>query len=83
MAQGHRFDGESVQSTGRSQTFATPSPASGTATSRSISVMANGPSGMAYQGFLAHMRGWRATFYMTGMEHSLTSAIGTGWKGTP
>jgi hypothetical protein len=22
-------------------------------------------------------RGWRATFYATGMEHSLTSAIGT------
>ena len=89
MAQGHRFDGESVQSTGRSQTFATPSPASGTATSRSISVMANGPSGMAHQGFLAHPlrrsgRGWRATFYTTGMEeHSPTSATGTAWEGTP
>jgi hypothetical protein len=23
-------------------------------------------------------RGWRATFYTTGMEHSPTSAIGTG-----
>jgi len=24
-------------------------------------------------------RGWRATFYTTGMEHSPTSATGTGW----
>jgi hypothetical protein len=24
-------------------------------------------------------RGWRATFYPTGMEHSPTSATGTGW----
>ena len=28
-------------------------------------------------------RGWRATFYTTGMEHSPTSAIGTGWGRTP
>ncbi len=28
-------------------------------------------------------RGWRATFYTTGMEHSPTSATGTGWEGTP
>jgi hypothetical protein len=28
-------------------------------------------------------RGWRATFYTTGMEHSPTSATGTGWKHTP
>ena len=28
-------------------------------------------------------RGWRATFYTTGMEHSLVSAIGTGWEPTP
>ena len=27
-------------------------------------------------------RGWRATFYTTGMEHSPTSATGTGWKRT-
>ncbi len=26
-------------------------------------------------------KGWRATFYTTGMEHSPTSAIGTGWGG--
>ena len=25
-------------------------------------------------------KGWRATFYTTGMEHSPTSATGTGWK---
>ena len=28
-------------------------------------------------------RGWRATFYPTGMEHSPTSATGTGWERTP
>jgi hypothetical protein len=28
-------------------------------------------------------RGWRATFYTMGMEHSPTSAIGTGWEPTP
>jgi hypothetical protein len=28
-------------------------------------------------------RDWRATFYATRMEHSPTSATGTGWKGTP
>ena len=28
-------------------------------------------------------RGWRATFYTTGMEHSPTSATGTGWETTP
>jgi len=28
-------------------------------------------------------RGWRATFYTTGMEHSLTGAIGTSWERTP
>src|SRR2546426_11357700 len=28
-------------------------------------------------------RGWRATFYTTGMEHSPTSATGTGWERTP
>ncbi len=28
-------------------------------------------------------RGWRATFYMTGMEHSPTSATGTAWERTP
>ena len=25
-------------------------------------------------------RGWRATFYTTGMEHSATSATGTAWE---
>src|SRR4030095_16019690 len=28
-------------------------------------------------------KGWRATFYTTGMEHSPTSASGTGWERTP
>jgi hypothetical protein len=28
-------------------------------------------------------RGWRATFYATGMEHSPTGATGTGWERTP
>ena len=27
-------------------------------------------------------RGWRATFYATGREHSPTSATGTGWERT-
>jgi hypothetical protein len=26
---------------------------------------------------------WRAIFYTTGMEHSPTSATGTGWERTP
>ncbi len=28
-------------------------------------------------------RGWRANFYITGMEHSPTSATGTGWEPAP
>ena len=28
-------------------------------------------------------KGWRATFYTTGMEHSITNATGTGWERTP
>jgi hypothetical protein len=28
-------------------------------------------------------RGWWAPFYTTGMEHSPTSATGTGWERTP
>jgi hypothetical protein len=28
-------------------------------------------------------KGWRATFYRTGMEHSPTSATGTAWERTP
>jgi hypothetical protein len=44
--------------------------------------------GMARQGFDLQLtryddRGWRATFYTTGMEHSPTSATGTGWERTP
>jgi len=44
--------------------------------------------GMHRQGFDLQLtqyddRGWRATFYTTGMEHSATSATGTGWERTP
>ena len=44
--------------------------------------------GMHRQGFDLQLtqydeRGWRATFYTTGMEHSPTSATGTGWERTP
>jgi len=44
--------------------------------------------GMARQGFDLQLtrydeRGWRATFYTTGMEHSPTSAMGTLWERTP
>ena len=28
-------------------------------------------------------RGWRATFYTTGIEHSPTSATGSAWAPTP
>jgi hypothetical protein len=44
--------------------------------------------GMARHGYDVQVtryaeRGWRATFYTTGMEHSPTGAIGTGWERTP
>src|SRR5262245_64164366 len=44
--------------------------------------------GMAHQGFDLQLtrydeRGWRATFYTSGMEHSPSSATGTGWEPTP
>ena len=43
--------------------------------------------GMARRGFDLQLtrydeRGWRVTFYITGMEHSPTSARGTGWDRT-
>jgi hypothetical protein len=43
---------------------------------------------MAHRGFDLQFtrydeRGWRATFYTTGMEHSPTSVTGTGWERTP
>jgi hypothetical protein len=43
--------------------------------------------GMHRQGFDLQLtqyddRGWRATFYATGMEHSPTSATGTAWEPT-
>ena len=44
--------------------------------------------GMARRGYDLQLtrydeRGWRATFYTTGMEHSPTGATGTGWERTP
>jgi len=44
--------------------------------------------GMHRQGFDLQLtqyddRGWRATFYTTGMEHSPTSATGTAFERTP
>jgi len=44
--------------------------------------------GMVHQGYDLQLtrydeRGWRATFYTTEMEHSPTSATGTGWERTP
>jgi hypothetical protein len=44
--------------------------------------------GMHRQGFAFQLtqyddRGWRATFYTTGMEHSAVSATGTAWEPTP
>jgi hypothetical protein len=44
--------------------------------------------GMHRQGFDLQLtqyddRGWRATFYTAGMEHSPTMATGTGWERTP
>ena len=43
---------------------------------------------MAHRGYDLQLtrydeRGWRATFYTTGIEHSPTSATGTGWEPTP
>ena len=43
--------------------------------------------GMHRQGFDLQLtqyddRGWRATFYTTGMEHSPSSATGTAWERT-
>ena len=44
--------------------------------------------GMARQGYDFQLtrydeKGWRATFYTPGMEHSPTSATGTAWPRTP
>jgi len=44
--------------------------------------------GMAHQGYDVQLtrydeRGWRATFYTSGMEHSATSATGSAWEPTP
>jgi len=44
--------------------------------------------GMAWQGFDLQLtrydaRGWRATFYTSGIEHSITSATASAWERTP
>jgi hypothetical protein len=44
--------------------------------------------GMARQGYDLQLtrydeQGWRATFYVSGMAHSPTSATGTAWERTP
>ena len=44
--------------------------------------------GMARQGYDLQLaryddRGWRATYFASGMEHSPTSATGTAWEQTP
>ena len=45
-------------------------------------------TGMHRQGYDVQLtqydeRGWRATFYITGMEHSATSATASAWEATP
>ena len=44
--------------------------------------------GMARQGYDLQLtrydeKGWRATFYTTGIEHSITSATASAWERTP
>jgi hypothetical protein len=44
--------------------------------------------GMARQGYDLSLtryadEGWRATFYVTGREHSATRATGSAWEPTP
>jgi hypothetical protein len=44
--------------------------------------------GMERQGFDLQLtrydeKGWRATFYTTGIEHSITSATASAWEATP
>jgi hypothetical protein len=43
---------------------------------------------MRRQGYDLHLvrygqEGWRATFYVTGKEHSLTATTGSAWEKTP
>jgi hypothetical protein len=45
-------------------------------------------AGMHRQGYDLQLtqyddRGWRATFYTSGMEHSPTGATGSAWEATP
>jgi len=48
-----------------------------------ICAVGNGPGFVGSNHIRHDERGWRATFYTTGMEHSPTSATGTGWERTP
>jgi hypothetical protein len=43
----------------------------------------DGATGLRSQLTRYDEKGWRATFYTTGMEHSPTTATGTGWERTP
>jgi hypothetical protein len=43
----------------------------------------HGATGLRSQLTRYDEKGWRATFYTTGMEHSPTSATGTAWEPTP
>jgi len=43
----------------------------------------NAPPGLRPPAHSIDDRGWRATFYTTGMEHSPMSATGTAWERTP
>jgi hypothetical protein len=54
----------------------------------SWSGIGNVERGMAHQGYDLQLtrydaRGWRATFYTSGMEHSITSATASAWERTP
>jgi hypothetical protein len=52
---------------------------------RGIGAIERGMAGQGYDLQLTRYdnRGWRATFYTTGMEHSPTSATGSAWELTP
>ena len=56
--------------------------------SRPLSDPVNHLDLMARQGYDLQLtrydeKGWRATFYTTGMEHSITSATASAWERTP
>jgi len=68
--------------------FLRPRPLGAAAWLNSWSGVGHVAVGMHRQGYDLELtqydeRGWRATFYTTGMEHSPTSATGTAWERTP